>query len=434
MHVWPQWLLCSSPWACVLPVAIGWAAGALSLQGRALERVALAKARSELLDRVYALKLRESLTIGDWAAHDLGRDRALRLWLRQTAAYGAARTYSDGSCDVAVRLAPAALEQKLEALSATSGATADGAVATPDFSVAAREWPVLWAQGTAWPTEAELAQQPEGWEDVTPVGLEMTRRAAEADARRALFDSIGMLPVTRARRLSDFLESGEQVREAVIAALQREALLAVSFAPDQVAVATARIGLVDLIRILTEVHENNYQGDGFHGRDFRGMGLLATVDEVSATGWAIPPAAAISRSHYPDGELDAPAWATAKMTASGRYLPRENEKLSQAEQAEAARLDGVDELWQGIQTLALKDGRTLSAFFAEHTELQADLEVFLSGARVVGPQSTQPAGVVTVQIELPLRRLWWIVRRGLRPAEMATAAESAGRPAQKGAP
>ncbi len=182
MHVWPQWLLCSSPWACVLPVAIGWAAGALSLQGRALERVALAKARSELLARGYALKLRESLTIGDWAAHDLGRDRALRLWLRQTAAYGAARTYSDGSCDVAVRLAPAAIEQKLEALSATSGATADGAVATPDFSLAACEWPVLWAQGTAWPTEAELAQQPEGWEDVTPVGLEMTRRAAEADA------------------------------------------------------------------------------------------------------------------------------------------------------------------------------------------------------------------------------------------------------------
>jgi hypothetical protein len=430
-----QALVLLAPGPCVLVTgAVVRAAESPSEERVTLERVALAKVRSELVERVYGLKLNDSLTIGDWAGRDLGRDRALRLWLRGMPAHGAARAYSDGSCDVTVRLEPQALIDKMQELAGGQSVAAASSPVGPDFAQAHRRWPVLWVDGSAWRGEANRAGWPEGWEDVTPEALEMTRRAAEADARDALFDALGRLPVTRARRLGAFLESSAEVRSAMEAALRERATVSVTFAPDQVAVATARISLVDLIRVLTEVYGKSYQGDLFHASDFGGMGLLATVDEVSAAGLAIPPAAEASQPPYAGSELGVPAWAAARMTATGRYVPAEDDKLSPSERAEAARRAGIDELRRGVQSLAIKDGMTVGNFLAGHGELENDLDVFLSGARACGAPSTQPGGAVEVPLELPLRRLWWIVQCGMQPVKTDLLDESTRRPAEKSVP
>jgi len=404
-------------------------------EGRALlERLALAKAHADLVAQVYALPLKGELTVGAWAARDVTRDRALRLWLRSQPQSGAARCYGDDTCDADVRLDPAALAEQLGQLQKAHPSPTGEPIAAGELRRAAERWPILWGSGTASAKEAARTRKLPGWEDVTPEGIEAARRAAEADARHALLDRARTLPVTNARRLHEFLDSGEAVRAAVLRGLERAAEVKATLEPDQVAVAEARLRVIDLIRILIEAHQEHYHGELFHAADFRGMALLTPQDELTATGLATPPRRTILPPRYQPIELDAPAWVATSLSAVGQYEPDDRDDLSSEARGEAARIDGIDRLRQKIEALVIQKDVAVAAFLGYHEELKDDVILFLSAARLTGPVRTLEGGVVEVPVELPLRRLWWIVRRGMRAIEVDLPDDATSQPAEKAKP
>jgi len=415
------WGFCAEPPASA-PVEL------TAAQRRALELVALGKARTELLRRVRTLPLVRDVTVGDWVSASVELDRALRLWVRQQPQQGPARVYSDGVCEVDVALAPEAVrDQVLRWLEDFGGGPPKRAVDGAAVQSAAKRWPMLWATGSAAASEHLSADRPAGWEDVSRTGMELARSAAEADAWHALLEEAGRLKVTPARRLREFLHSGDAVRDAVQAALRREGQVTVEFEPDQVAVATARIGMKELLRILTRVHQEQYQGEDFAAADFREMVLLAGRDRLTGTGLAPPPERYVLRNRYGWIEYDTPAWVGETRTATGRFQPEQGESPELPDQYEAARLDAIDQLRRLIEQLPVSVDIRVRELLAYRQDLKDDVVLFLSGARVVRRQKF-PTGGVQVEVELPLRRLWEIVRRAMKLEEVeppAGAAESA---------
>jgi hypothetical protein len=383
-----------------------------------LERLALARARAQTLEQVWALPLKTNLTLGQWVSGDIGADRALRLWCRSRPRYSSARVYVDGTCDVDVHLSPTALRQQLATLLLSYPGLADGRVSERDLSGAEQGWPVLWSTGSAALSERSETRQPDGWGDVTYEGIQVTRRAAAADARYALFEQAGRLKVTAARYLREFLESDDAVAEAVHEALQRVATVSVECALDQVAVAEARIGMTDLIRILTEAHQQHYAGDAFHAADFREMALLANRAELKATGLAVPPSRYLTKPEYQLIDLDTPSWAAQTLSATGRYEPADDDDFAQVVRLGIARFDGMDHLRRKVEELVIQQGVTVEEFIGQHRELKDEIVTFLGGTRIVGHPEKLPDGGVTVQVELPLHRLWLIVRTAMQRVEV----------------
>jgi hypothetical protein len=420
------------PWAALLGlVAVGWVLTGDAIracaqparptpeQQKTLEQVCLARARSELLARIGALVLRDGVTVGDWLARDADLDRALRLWVRTRPAAGRPRLYSDAVGEVDVRVTPAELESELLNLADEYPAAARAArVDAGTLRSAAGRWPILWATGRAAVAGTTRSAQPPGWEDVEPGEVELARAAAVADAHHALLTAAGRLKISSARRLYEFLESSAAVRQAVQTELQRVARLKVEFAPDQVALVEARVSMRDLLRIVTRVCEEHCDGDEFAAADFREMVLLSREDELSAAGLATPPGAAARRSRYEPIELDVPDWTDTALSAIGRIEPSDEEAADDTALEQAARLDGIAQLGRQVESLTIQPGVTVGEFLGYHQELKDDVVLFLSGARVVSAPRPSSADGIEVTVELPLRRLWEILRRRMKLEEV----------------
>lgn len=387
-----------------------------------LERVALGRARSDLARTVYGLPLKAGLTVGAWAGRDLRLDRELRLWLRTLPRSGPARFYSDGSCDVDVQLAPAVLREKLVELHKRFAlpVTSDD-----DVSRGGRDWPMLWGSGAASSGERVEAKPP-GWEDVSLEGVEVARRAAEADSLAALLEEAGRLRLTAARSLREFIDSTDAVRAAVTAAIEKNAKVRVTHGPDQVCVAEAQIETVELLRILNDVFLTTYQGSDFQASDFREMVIAAPRGAVTGTGLAIPPEKHRLRTPYPLIELDSPGWVDKKIETTARFERDEPTEIDAAAAIERARLSGVDQLRLMVLDLAIREGLSVGTLLSYRPALKDDVTLYLSGARVVSITRSDGEESTTVRVELPLRRLWEIVKRGLTPIESDDPPEGRG--------
>ncbi len=398
---------------------------------RELETVALARARTQLLERISAMPLGSEHTVATWLMQDVDLDRALRLWVRSRPRHGNARTYGDQTCEADVRLEAADLAARLvELLEQHPQSAAPLRLTAEGIRSAARQWPSLQVTGRAELTRDAARGQPPGWEDVSHEGQELARGAATADAYAALLSEAGRLKMTATRRLDEFLGSSPPVRDAVRAELQRVAKTRVEFAPDQIAVVEARISLRDLIKILVRVYQEVYRGTEFEETDFSEMVLYAGTSELAATGLASPPLQTRLPPRPRTVDLDVPEWAATTLTAVGRYEPAEGEVSEAEARREAARLDGIDRLWQQLEKLVIQKDVTVAAFLSYHQELKPDVAVFLGGARAVGNPRTLPGGTVEVQVELPLRRLWEIVRRKMRLEEVEPPAEATSQPGE----
>jgi hypothetical protein len=407
-------------------------------QQKALEHICLAKARSEMFARVGGLRLREGVTIAEWLMRDADLDRALRLWVRTRPARGPIRLYTDAVGEVDVRVMPTELLPELLTLiqdypSAASEARVDAGQAT----TATDKWPILWTTGRATVTKEMRSNQPPGWEDVDGEGTELARAAATADAQNALLAAVGRLKVSSARRVQEFLDSSDEVRQAVLAELQRAAKVKVDFAPDQVAVVEVRLGMRDLLRILTKVFQEHYHGDEFEAADFREMVLLAGQQDVVASGLATPPSESILRGRYEPIELDVPDWAAKTLSTTGRFAPGDGESPDAAALATAARLDGVAQLGRQLEQLVIQKTVTVAEFLGYHQGLKDDVALFLTGTRAISSPVALPGGGTAVKVELPLRRLWDIVRRDMKVEEVEPPPVGQGRsgePATASAP
>ena len=253
--------------------------------------LALARARTALLEQVRALPLGEGLTVGQWTGRSIALDRSLRRWIRQRGPCVPARVRADGVCEVELRLAPAALRDHLRQEPAPEAGPVEDAVGGT--------WPVLRAIGTALAVESLPADCPPGWEDVTCKGRALAERAALAEARHALLEQAGQLRVTPAYRLREFLDSGPAVWAAMHEAISQRGVATVHHEVDQVCEAELRFDVPTLARIAAQVHADVYDGDAFTADDFRDMMLSAGAGQLSARGLAPPPGRCILRNPVP---------------------------------------------------------------------------------------------------------------------------------------
>jgi len=383
----------------------------------ALERLALVRARGDLLAAVQQLRLTDELSVGDWAAASVALDRDLRRYVRSLPSTGPPRVYSDGALELDLRLTRNELWGQLAALWREHQAVAARRLSQSDLDSAAQRWPTLWATGSASKSEQAPADSPLGWEDVQAEGRRLAEQAAAADAAHALLDLAGRLKVTAARRLSEFLDSDAGVHDAVAEAVQAAASMRVDFAPDQVAVAEARIGLADLIRILMDVHARLYRGDLFHAADFRGLTLSTPQAELTAAGFATAPARYRLASPVARLEAGAPAWASAGLAALGSFVPGEAGDLPLELRVELARLDGLEGLRRQIERLVVRRDVTVGQLLEHRSELKPDLATFLTGARAVHELESTADATGELRMELPLRRLWLILRGTVKEIE-----------------
>ena len=148
------------------------------------------------------------------------------------------------------------------------------------------------------------------------------------------------------------------------------------------------------------------------------MALLTGERELRATGLASPAKRYALRSAYKLIELDAPDWADQTLAAAGRYEPLDDEDFDERTRIEAARFDGIDKLRRRVEALVIQKSVTVERFLGRHRELKDDVVVFLSGARVVGEPRARRDESVEVNVRLGLRRMWLIVRRGMRTVEV----------------
>ncbi|MCC6358861.1 MAG: hypothetical protein IT450_08965 [Phycisphaerales bacterium] len=394
-----------------------------------IERLALGKARTRLLPAIQSQSLKPELTVGAWVASDVALDRALRIWVRSQPTFGAARIYSDRTGEVDVRVTPGELARELLSLREQFPAAGEG-LSAAEIEAAARRWSIVWVTGIVDEPLPERARV-DGWEDVSAEGTQAARNAARDDAIYALLDEAARLRVTAARRLDEFLASSAAVEDAVLDGLRTEANVKVELAPDQVAVAEAAIPIPALIRILTDVHARLYQGDMFQSPDFREMALTAGIASIRATGLAAPPARYLIKPKYELIELDRPTWADSTLTTTGIYEPHDSDDFPAAMREELARFDGIDRLRRMVEGIELRKGITVEQFLGYHRQLKDDVVVFLGGARAIGRPEGRPDGGVAVKVELPLQRLWWILRRGMKtidadPASQPAASQPAG--------
>ncbi len=418
----------------VCPAGAQTATPLTATQQRQLEGVALAQARTQLFERVRTLPLDARHTVADWLAPDADLGRALRLWTRDQKRHGDVRLYSDNVCEVDLRVDRDALHTQLSALIAEYPAAAGKAkLTTVQLTRAARGWPALWQTGRASLPRHAPPGHPAGWEDVTREGIDLARAAASADALDALLATTGRLQVTTTQRLEDFFASSDAVRAAAATELRRGAHLAVAFEPDQLALATATISLHDLLRVLTRVHQEHYAGSDFAAADFRAMVMSSGQGDVVATGLADPPARTILRRRYVPIEYDTPGWAAKSLTATGHYTPAEGTTPDSITLGWAAWLDGVDKLRAKIERIVIKDRVTVGEFLGYHQELKDDVALLLGSARPAESVTTLADGAVELDVELPLRRLWEIVRRRMVAEEVEPPVDAAAQP-RKGTP
>jgi hypothetical protein len=214
------------------------------------------------------------------------------------------------------------------------------------------------------------------------------------------------------------MDSGEAVRDALRREVQKAAKVDVRFQADQVAEARARLNTRDLVRIAMRVHQEEYKGDDFQAADFREMALLVPAEDLVGLGLSTPPRKAMLAPRYAPIEYNAPEWAGTALGGSGRYTPAEGEASDEAARREAARLDGIERLSREIDKLLIQSGVTVAQYLAYHQDLKEDVALFLSGARVISAAAPRADGTVEVKLELPLRRLWEILRRNMRLEEV----------------
>lgn len=392
-------------------------------QRKLLHHVALGRARAQLFERVRELPLRSGFTIGDWLARDADLKRDVHLWIRRLPRARDARLYADAVCEADVRLTPNQLQEFLAELVRRQIHDLNRpAVTVGDLERAEKRWEPLWATGRANLLEHLGSKQPPGWEPVLHDGVLQAQRMAENDAFAALHAQIGRLRLPGGERLQAFLEADEAVEAEVMQRLRDQAELTISLEPDRLALAEVRIGVQALLRILTDVHASVYAGDALSAADLRGMILNQDAEVLVVQGLAAPPTKTVEQRQIGPVVFDPPPWVKNVQRAAGRYIPADGTELDVDALADAAWLDGLDQLRQQVAQLEVRPGVTVAEYLAYHQNLKRDVLLFMSGAHPTGRPRSLDGGGLEVDVVLPLQRLWEILRRNMRVEEVEQAA------------
>ena len=157
--------------------------------------------------------------------------------------------------------------------------------------------------------------------------------------------------------------------------------------------------------------------------DLASIVRLASVRRLRAAGYGLPPSSTLRKNPYAVVDLDEPDWAKGTLRASSKASPPADGATADRAieiATQDARIAAQLKLAEQVDLLALPGGVTVGAFLDRHEALAGDVLTFLSTARATGAPRVDGDRRVTLELELPLRRLWRILRPAIPATEVKT--------------
>jgi hypothetical protein len=263
-----------------------------------------------------------------------------------------------------------------------------------------------------------------GWENVTPQGRLLAERGALTDARRNLAETVKGLRISGNTFVRDFIVLNDQVQTSLATFINgvKEAS-PYRYLPGGICEVDVEVTVQDVIKQLNTIRQTYIAGfppqTVFRDMQFEQIIGWGPPKVIRATGnAAVPPkgylkkaGASASTTGSSDAQPAMPPWATQTITASGTGVPREGEegrvaRLNAERAAEAVARRNLVEKAYGVHIDA---ATTVRDFVTVNDRVQASVDQYLAGARVVGEPVTMPDGSVEVTLELPLEGIWQIM-------------------------
>jgi hypothetical protein len=405
------------------------------------EQAALADGYRQLRAKVAELAVDASHTLSDLTAPSTAAAIELRRLVTQAEPAARTRFYDNGDAEVDLRLPLKPVIEALQKLQATSRPS--GQIEPPDLNALARraatEQILVTGRGSP-PTEDELTGPPgwpggkdagdlppAGWGGVTPAGFKAAERAAELDALDHLGRLIGRLRMDRSRTLEEVAAVVPAIGAGLRQPFNGVKVTPPEYLPEQLCRLYAEVDVHAVVDRLRQLKATPDIKADLSDSDIDSIVRLATAERLRAVGYGVPPSSAIrQKSRFAVVDVDEPAWAGRVLRATAGGTIERSQQAQDEERAvdvavQDARIAAQLKLAEQIDRLELPGGWTVGAFLARHEELADDLLRFLSAAeRIHGPTIDRAARTVGLTLELPLRRLWLILRPAIPAVETTT--------------
>jgi len=402
------------------------------------EQAALADAYRHLRARIADLAVDDTRTLHDWLASSASADIELRRSVTQAERVGRTRFYGNGDAEVDLRLPLKPVIESLRKLQAAERTNIPGKPI--DLDALARrvtsDQIVVTGHGRA-PTEEELTGPPgwpggkdagdlppAGWGDVTPAGYKAAERAAELDALDHLVEQLGQLRMGRSRALGEAIAATPLLGKGLRQPFDGVRFTEPEYLPEQVCRIYVEVDIRAVVARLKHLRTQPSAKVDISEEDIDTIIRLATASTFRAIGYGVPPGSALRRVRFAPVDVDEPPWVGQSLRATGSaILPRlevSNERAVEIA-VQDARIAAQLKLAEQIDRLELPGGMTVAAFLARREALAGDVLRLLSAAQTVeGPTVDRLAQRVTLTLELPLRRLWLILRPLIPAIEVTT--------------
>ncbi len=414
------------------------AARTLSAEQRAklAERAAVADAYRQLRAKTATLPLGEGRTVSGLAAVSAPVAIEIRKLVAQADRVGRVRRYGNGDTEVDLRLSLGAFAEGLARLHRAAQTTGIIKAADVDaFGKQAKGRAILVTGHGRPPSEDELAGPPgwpggeeagdlppAGWANVTPEGYKAAQRAARLDALDRLARQAGDLKMERSGTVAALLAGAPAIAQGLRQPFAGLRVTEDEFLPEQVCRIYVEADVTAIVARLQVLYAGLATKPGIPESDIKSIARLATVRRLRAVGYGLPPASAFRKDPYAVVEVDEPAWAKESIRANGQAaLPRDPSVTNRAIEiaSQDARIAARLQIAERIDVLKLPGGIGVATFLDGHEDLADDILTFLSAARLVGsPKVDRANRRVTVTMELPLRRLWLILRDAIPAVEV----------------
>lgn len=419
-------------------IALGAEAWSPEKRQAVAEQSALADAYRQLYRKIADLSPDGKATLGDTIVSSSAVTIELRRLISQAQRVGRTRFYGNGDAEADLRLP---LKPVFEGLAKFIAAEQLNTLRVPDGGAILQrlgsDHLMVTGRGRS-PTQDELTGPPgwpgakdagdlppAGWADVNPSGFKAAQRAAELDAGEHLVRMIGQLKTERSRAVADLLAAEPILANGLRQSFDGVKVTLPEWLPEQVCRVHAEVTVraaVDRLRQLRA--QPNSKSDATEA-EIESIARLAGIDRLRAVGYGLPPTSAIRRPRLAAVDVDEPEWAgrSLRVSSSGTMpkggQPSEDRAVEIATQD--ARIAAQLKLAEQIDVLQLPGGASAASVLDAHEELAEDILKLLSAAQVVeGPTIDRKNRRVTLTLELPLRRLWLILRQAMTSVEATT--------------
>lgn len=398
------------------------------------EQAARADAYRQLVAKACKLPLAGARTVGDLTAASASMVIGLRQLVARAQPVGEPRHYSNGHVEVDLDLPIGPLVEGL-------GRLASGSLPTPikasDMDALEKQAKVGGLRATGFgrpPTDDELTGPPgwpggrqagdlapPGWANVTPAGFKAAQRAAELDAIDHLARKIAELKMERGGTVAALIAAAPTVDQGLRQRFKALRFTKPEYLPEQICRLSVEVEIRDVVERLVQLLGPIDPKPQVSEADIKSIIRLARARRIRAAGYGLVPSSALRKVRFAVVDVDEPAWSKEilRVTCQG-IMPKFETVTDQAVEiaTQDARIGAQLKLAEQIDLFELPGGVTVGAFLQRHEKLAEDILTFLGSARPTKPVEVDKSRYqVKLTLELPLRRLWLILRDAIPTVE-----------------